>query len=686
MKRILAVLTAVSISLLVLNIPAYAITEKEFLTSCTWVLEQYFDGEITNEQYNEQINALQNEYYGGLQSDNIFDKIGDVFYRGSDELKQGILGTAGFLPNKWNEYIRNKEPGYMKGDIDMQGYGAIMIENWYSRGEHIRKYIHFMAYGVHKGKFVDFYGNSSNPVKRYCVFTNVGSDNTYLTAYGGMSLSDSSGTVIYEYIFIGDWRTESGEPYTGTQQVNYDEPPAYDEVPENVLQAFLNDLLAELERLIPDLSNLEGILQAIYNQTIGISGQMVTKDDLNSAILQLMGQNCQEEILNALLEIRDNMGKETEPEDDETIDLLTEIRDLLNENEESGSSDLITEIRDILLEYDTSLMSDTNEILNSILEKLEEPEDDGNYMEIYALFTEMRNLLQEISDKELETVVDTKETDLSEIVVLLTDIKNALENSGGVSSGSGEEDEEDDKKEIAGTLYNVIPLESGFWGKLFNGENLKVEYQGKKYHLENDGTLLYDGKYYNVDLNYTTTIDWESDDEEFNDRLDEIMKGLGDIEYIDSDGGILEWIGDIFVQDRFVDLGTGSPINLNIDVGNLKLSKPLKKIANAIVDLIVLLNGSMQYNLLTAAISSYQIMIFNDSLVPEDIKIRIPEFIPDDKGNYPVFQSQEEYVLISADIIEENQEQLTVIRTFTGIVITFMWMLRYRKQVVNMIT
>ncbi len=141
--------------------------------------------------------------------DNIFDKIGDVFYRGSDELKQGILGTAGFLPNKWNEYIRNKEPGYMKGDIDMQGYGAIMIENWYSRGEHIRKYIHFMAYGVHKGKFVDFYGNSSNPVKRYCVFTNVGSDNTYLTAYGGMSLSDSSGTVIYEYIFIGDWRTES---------------------------------------------------------------------------------------------------------------------------------------------------------------------------------------------------------------------------------------------------------------------------------------------------------------------------------------------------------------------------------------------------------------------------------------------------------------------------------------------
>ncbi len=407
---------------------------------------------------------------------------------------------------------------------------------------------------------------------------------------------------------------------------------------------------------------------------------MVTKDDLNSAILQLMGQNCQEEILNALLEIRDNMGKETEPEDDETIDLLTEIRDLLNENEESGSSDLITEIRDILLEYDTSLMSDTNEILNSILEKLEEPEDDGNYMEIYALFTEMRNLLQEISDKELETVVDTKETDLSEIVVLLTDIKNALENSGGVSSGSGEEDEEDDKKEIAGTLYNVIPLESGFWGKLFNGENLKVEYQGKKYHLENDGTLLYDGKYYNVDLNYTTTIDWESDDEEFNDRLDEIMKGLGDIEYIDSDGGILEWIGDIFVQDRFVDLGTGSPINLNIDVGNLKLSKPLKKIANAIVDLIVLLNGSMQYNLLTAAISSYQIMIFNDSLVPEDIKIRIPEFIPDDKGNYPVFQSQEEYVLISADIIEENQEQLTVIRTFTGIVITFMWMLRYRKS------
>ncbi len=58
-------------------------------------------------------------------------------------------------------------------------------------------------------------------------------------------------------------------------------------------------------------------------------------------------------------------------------------------------------------------------------------------------------------------------------------------------------------KEIAGTLYNVIPKDKNFFQDLFHKDTMLVEYEGKNYYLETDGTLLYkDNKYYYVDMNY----------------------------------------------------------------------------------------------------------------------------------------------------------------------------------------
>ena len=68
---------------------------------------------------------------------------------------------------------------------------------------------------------------------------------------------------------------------------------------------------------------------------------------------------------------------------------------------------------------------------------------------------------------------------------------------------------ETEKHEIAGTLYNVIPLEKNWIQKITHDKtNLHVEYQGKDYYLESDGTLKLGDKYYNVDMNYSSTLDY----------------------------------------------------------------------------------------------------------------------------------------------------------------------------------
>lgn len=72
-------------------------------------------------------------------------------------------------------------------------------------------------------------------------------------------------------------------------------------------------------------------------------------------------------------------------------------------------------------------------------------------------------------------------------------------------------------KEIAGTLYNVIPKDKNFFQNLTHKDTMLVEYEGKNYYLETDGTLLYkDNKYYFVDMNYFSddgTLNKEDDSE-----------------------------------------------------------------------------------------------------------------------------------------------------------------------------
>ena len=98
----------------------------------------------------------------------------------------------------------------------------------------------------------------------------------------------------------------------------------------------------------------------------------------------------------------------------------------------------------------------------------------------------------------------------SSIETAINDLKETV--SSLLSNEDDNTDNDTVKHEIAGTLYNVIPLEKNWLRKFSdtvfdNKANLKVEYEGKVYYLEDDGTLKLGDKYYKVDMNYSSTLD-----------------------------------------------------------------------------------------------------------------------------------------------------------------------------------
>lgn len=67
-----------------------------------------------------------------------------------------------------------------------------------------------------------------------------------------------------EFYFIGDWRTESDEPVDDSELTEPDlAPPSIDDATDDELIELLNELINALNLEFPDLSSIEGLLQAI---------------------------------------------------------------------------------------------------------------------------------------------------------------------------------------------------------------------------------------------------------------------------------------------------------------------------------------------------------------------------------------------------------------------------------------
>lgn len=402
MKKLLVIFLVLSIVLMIFNIAVFAdtdpssMTNKEYYASQSYLIDKYCDGEITFEQFQEQSQSVTNEYVtantvggvlqgGALNASNtvsaLTQKVGSTVDKYGDEAR-------GYVSDWWNSTCNKKgvpTETTQTSNMDMRGYKAccLSINNY---GEQYYKYSNYIIIDSSNSS----YYFRAGPCRMFTVYPN---------GYSDWWSSETSSSINESYTsndkFYGDIRYADGTPYPTDDEYTYSTVKKYDEMTEKQLEDLINGFSDKMTLESPDLSSLEGLLNAIY-------ARLGTLDSDND-------------------------------------------------------NGLLTQINDSILALNGSI-------------------------------------------NDLSTSIETSLNDLKETV-------SSLVSSGSDDSGT-DKDTGIEKHEIAGTLYNVIPLEKNWLQKITHDKtNLHVEYQGKQYYLEDDGTLKLGDKYYNVDMNYASTLD-----------------------------------------------------------------------------------------------------------------------------------------------------------------------------------
>ncbi len=404
MKKIISLAIAIIIAFSFLAFPFVVsaddetgMTNQEYYAAQSYLIAKYKDGKISYSEFQQQSQAVTDEFVskntvggvlqsGALNASNTFNavsqKIGDTVQKYGDSARDYL---SSIVSNFFDDYtVLNDKP-----TTDLNGSGALF--EWYNPDGYLMKRA-YCEYII-RDSFGDFrcYGDVRDI--NYNPNGTIQSEKKYPYGSTGGYIGWTS---MPEYQkFYGDVRYEDGTqaPTDDTFETitDYD----FTQSTEKELEDLLKDLLNEFELQMPDLSSIEGLLNAIY-------ARLGTLDSDN----------------------------------------------------------------------DNGLLSDINSSIQSL-----------------------NSSISEVSNNIETSINDLKET---------------------VSSIFSDEDDDTDndtvKHEIAGTLYNVIPLEKNWLRKFSdtvfdNKANLKVEYEGKVYYLEDDGTLKLGDKYYKVDMNYSSTLD-----------------------------------------------------------------------------------------------------------------------------------------------------------------------------------
>ena len=402
MKKIISLAIAIIITFLFLAFPFVVsandesgMTNQEYYAAQAYLIAKYKDGKISYSEFQQQSQAVTDEFVskntvggvlqsGALNASNTFNavsqKIGNTVQKYGDSARD-------YLSSVVSDFFDDYKVLSDKPTVDLQGgtCGAYIYDD---DGKLIRKYI-----GASNGVIIiDNLGRVTYDVKS-CIYTwqlKPVESETFHTPEDNYTRHFSV-NVDYTLKLFGDWRYE--DDTQAPTDDSYETISDYDftQATEKELEDLIKDLLNEFELQMPDLSSIEGLLNAIY-------ARLGTLDSDN----------------------------------------------------------------------DNGLLSDINSSIQSL-----------------------NSSISEFSNN-----IETSLNDLKETVSSL------------LSNEDDDTDNDKFKHEIAGTLYNVIPLEKNWLQKITHDKaNLHVEYQGKQYYLEDDGTLKLGEKYYKVDMNYSSTLD-----------------------------------------------------------------------------------------------------------------------------------------------------------------------------------
>lgn len=252
LKKIFAVILACCIACTCLVIPASASTKNlpsnwsHFISDLSDNFNAYRNGNITLTDFFD-LYAKDCLKWG-------YNNVSDATHF-KDVLK-GLENLGYDVPKAWKQYFYEYND-IEKDDSVLDGYGAVCQH--YSNGELSNTL--YCAYGIiHKQWGNQIVGYSDGDVTCRNVYVNgkIFTDSPAVVGY----LNDEYGNT---FVFYGDWRYDDGSNFDGTSEFSDKQMPNYDDdsIPENELIDFFDKLLEDLKLQFPDLSNLEGLLNAI---------------------------------------------------------------------------------------------------------------------------------------------------------------------------------------------------------------------------------------------------------------------------------------------------------------------------------------------------------------------------------------------------------------------------------------
>lgn len=354
---------------------------------------------------------------------------------------------------------------------------------------------------------------------------------------------------------------------------------------------------------------------------------------------------------------------------------------------EDGTQAPTDDTYETISDYDFSDASDKEleDLLKKILNELELKEPDLSTMEgllkaIYARLGTLdsdndNELLSSINSAVLALVKsndDNSEALLEELLKFREDLKNGTVGTDTVSHGH----------EISGTLYNVIPLDKNWLNKIFHDkENLKVQYEGKTYYLEDCGCLKLDNKFYSVDMNYDSYSKFDYDFGNENDDIDHIVKlsdenaSIFDVDF----GSINDFMPSQNTRKntRKQNISTFSLSGEQAFFDNV-LTRSQKDKVNGAVELIQgYVNLGVPFESLRDNFSVYEEIIFNNYL-PRDLKFT---FFDTDV----VLLRYSDFINDSGNETTSYTEAVNIVRALSSILISFYWVFSMYKKVSNLI-
>lgn len=318
----------------------------------------------------------------------------------------------------------------------------------------------------------------------------------------------------------------------------------------------------------------------------------------------------------------------TQAPTDDTFETITDYD--FTQATEKELEDLM---KDLLNEFELQMpdLSSIEGLLNAIYARLGTLDSDND-----------NELLASVNAAVLALVKsngDNNEALLDELLKFREDLKNGT--VGSDSSAHGHE--------ISGTLYNVIPLDKNWLNKIFHDkEKLKVQYEGKTYYLEDCGCLKLDDKFYTPNMNYDSYA-------------------ISDYDFSNDD--------IIIDNSKYVDVDFK-----NYTALFASFSSSQKKKFNNIIDLVTkFVEQAVPYSAIKGALIPFETIIFN-SAEPKDIIFTF-SFHPNQSGIVHSFA-----ILKTSFFLDPNvSKAISIVKTFSTIVIGYSWLKVMRKKAASML-